>query len=323
MNGKEYEYDAGSYCLKYRIEPEGICICGCQGSAWTVSVPPQIGGMPVTAIGRKAFLSRKNLRRVELPAGLQSIGDWAFAYCGSLEHIAIPAGCSHIGKSLFLDCGRLCCVAGIRQGGERHVGAAQARTQESGRAPEAVEAWTRESGRLLAAAVTHLEACYLLEPALVGSREWLGKWDARLEAVMRTEDQEGYSRQVLCGEEDYGSTDLDAFLQEKRQKKVRLAMLRLLCDEGLPDGLREYLESYLTSHTKGCGSEECWQVVLEEGEVRPDYVQLFLELGCATEDNIEAMVGEMRQDQPQLRAAFLRYRQERLGYGDFFAGLAL
>lgn len=306
MNGKEYEYDADNYCLQYRIEPEGICICGCQGDAWTVSVPPQIEGRPVTAIGRKAFLSRKNLRRISLPAGLRSIGDWAFAYCGSLEHVTIPAGCGHIGKSLFLDCGRLSCVAGIRQNGDCRA-----------------EAWTRESGRLLAAAVTHLEAHYLLEPALVGSREWLGKWDVRLEAVMRAEDQEGYSHQVLCGEEDYGSTDLDAFLQAKRQKKVRLAMLRLLCDEELSGGLREYLEGYLASHTKGCESEECWQVVLEEGEACPDYVQLFLELGCVTRDNIEAMVGEMRQDQPQLRAAFLRYRQERLGYGDFFADLSL
>lgn len=308
MNEKEYEYNADGYCLKYRIEPEGICISGCQGNATAVSVPEQIEGKAVTAIDRKAFLSRKNLRRVCLPAGLRSLGDWAFAYCGSLEHITIPAGCSHMGKSLFLDCGKLESVAGIcRDGGGGETRAA----------------WTLESGRLLAAAVTRLEAYYLLEPAMVGSREWLGKWDARLEAVMRAEDQEGYSKQVLCGEEDYGSTDLNAFLQAKRQKKVRLAMLRLLCDEGLSQGMQKYLEEYLVSHTKGCESEESWQVVLEEGESRPDYIQLFLKLGCAAGDNIEAMVGEMREDQPQLRAAFLRYRQERLGNGDFFAGLSL
>lgn len=309
MSGKEYEYDAGGYCLKYRIEPEGICISGCRGNVWTVSVPPQIEGKPVTAIDRKAFLSRKNLHRIDLPEGLRSIGDWAFAYCGSLEYVTIPAGCGHVGKALFLDCVHLDCVAGVRSSEDGHNGTD--------------EAWTVQSGRLLAAAVTQLEAYYLLEPAQVGSREWLGKWDVRLEAVMRAGDQEGYSRQVLCGEEDYGSTDLNAFLQAKRQKKVRLAMLRLLCNEGLSDRLREYLEGYLVSHTKGCESEESWQVVLEEGETRSDYVQLFLELGCATRENIEAMVAEMREDQPQLRAAFLRYRQERLEYGDFFENLSL
>ena len=127
----------------------------------------------------------------------------------------------------------------------------------------------------------------------------------------------------LCGEEDYGSTDLEAFLRTKRQKKVRLAMLRLLCGERLSGGLQAYLERYLKTHTKGCRSEESWQVVLEEGETHPEYVHLFLQLGCVTRENIEAMIGQMREDQPQLRAAFLRYRQERLEAGGFFAGLSL
>ena len=185
------------------------------------------------------------------------------------------------------------------------------------------EAWSPETGRLLAAGVIQMEAYYLLDPAAVGSQEWLRKWDARLEAVMGEADQEGYSKQVLCGEEDYGSTDLEAFLRNKRQKKVRLAMLRLLCEEELSGRLRAYLEEYLKNHTKGCRSEESWQVVLEDGEIHPEYVHLFLRLDCVTRENIGAMIGQMREDQPQLRAAFLRYRQERLGSGDFFAGLSL
>lgn len=309
MDGREYEYDMGGCRLKYRMQPEGICICGCQGRAGIVTVPERIEGKPVTAVERKAFLSRKNLREIRLPLSLRSIGDWAFAYCDGLERIAIPGECSHMGRAMFLDCGRLECVAGVCGG------------KDSRETPR--EAWTPECGRLLAAAVTQLEAYYLLEPSQVGSREWLVKWDARLEAVMRTSDQEGYSRQVLCGEEDYGSTDINAFLQAKRQKKVRLAMLRLLCDEGLSDGVRAYLQGYLTSHTKGCESEECWQVVLEEGERRPEYARLFLRLGCANRENMEDMIGQMGEEQPQLRAAFLRYQQERLGHADFFAGLSL
>ena len=208
-----------------------------------------------------------------------------------------------------MDCGHLDCVAGIF-----HDGSAEG---------QAREAWSPETGRLLAAGLIQMEAYYLLEPAAVGSPEWLKKWDARLEAVMGAEDQEGYSKQVLCGEEDYGSTDLEAFLRTKRQKKVRLAMLRLLCRERLSGGLQAYLERYLKTHTKGCRSEESWQVVLEEGETHPEYVHLFLQLGCVTRENIEAMIGQMREDQPQLRAAFLRYRQERLEAGGFFAGLSL
>lgn len=306
---KEYEYVAGDCRLKYRMDPDGVCVTGWQGQSWIAQVPERIENRPVTAIDRKAFLSRKNLREIRLPVSLRGIGDWAFAYCDNLERIALPAGCVHIGKALFLDCGRLDCVAGIRDNG--------------GGEDQARAAWSPESGRLLAAGLIRMEAYYLLNPAAVGSPEWLRKWDARLEAVMGEEDQEGYSKQVLCGEEDYGSTDLEAFLRAKRQKKVRLAMLRLLCGEGLSGGLRGYLEEYLKNHTKGCRSEESWQVVLEEGETHPEYVQLFLGLGCVTRENIEAMIGQMREDQPQLRAAFLRYRQERLGTGNFFAGLSL
>lgn len=305
----EYEYSADGCSLKYRVEPEGLCITGWQGRSWMAQVPEQIENRPVTVIDRKAFLSRKNLREIQLPVSLHSIGDWAFAYCDNLERITLPVGCTHIGKALFLDCGHLDCVAGICHGGDAE---GQVR-----------EAWTPETGRLLAAGLIQMEAYYLLEPSAVGSSDWLRKWDARLEAVMGAEDQEGYSKQVLCGEEDYGSTDLNAFLRAKRQKKVRLAMLRLHCGEGLSDRLREDLEGYLKAHTKGCESEESWQVVLAEGEVRPEYVQLFLELGCVTRENIEAMIRQMREDQPQLRAAFLRYRQERLGQGNFFAGLSL
>lgn len=306
---KEYEYSTGDCSLKYRVEAEEVCITGWQGRGWIAQVPERIENRLVTAIDRKAFLSRKSLREIQLPVNLHSIGDWAFAYCDNLERITLPVGCTCIGKALFLDCGRLDCVAGIR-----YSQTAEGKVQE---------AWTPEAGRLLAAGLIQMEAYYLLEPAAVGSLEWLRKWDARLEAVLGAEDQEGYSKQVLCGEEDYGSTDLDAFMQAKRQKKVRLAMLRLLCNEGLCGRLREELEGYLKAHTKGCESEESWQVVLAQGELYPEYVQLFLELGCVNQDNIEAMIRQMREDQPQLRAAFLRYRQEWLGQGGFFAGLSL
>lgn len=304
---KEYEYNTGDGSLRYIVEPEGACITSWQGRGWLARVPERIGDSPVTAVGRKAFLSGKNLREICLPAGLRSIGDWAFAYCNNLERVLLPAGCDRLGKALFLDCGHLDCVEGVcpdAEGGERR-------------------AWTPEVGRLLAAAVIQLEAYYLLEPKAVGSPEWLRKWDLRLEAVMRAGDQEGYSRQVLCGEEDYGSTDLDAFLRAKRQKKVRLAMLRLLCGEGLSPDMRQYLEQYLISHTKGCESEETWQVILAEGEERPEYVQLFLGLGCADRENIESMIRQMGEDQPRLRAGFLRYQQEQLGHNDFFVGLSL
>lgn len=303
---KIYEHDMGAGCLQYTVEHDGVCISGWRGNGRSVSVPEEIEGQPVTGVGRKAFLSKKNLREIVLPVSLRSLGDWAFAYCNNLERVTVPAGCFDIGRTLFLDCDRLECISGTRPG--------------SGAGGEA---WSESCGRLLAAAVTRLDAYYLLEPGAVGSPEWLRKWDARLEAVMRADDGEGYSKQVLCGEEDYGSTDMGAYLRAARQKKAGLAMLRLKCDQGLAPDMRQYLEQYLRTHTKGCESEESWQVILAQGESHPEDVQLFLRLGCAGRENIEAMISQMREDQPQLRAAFLRYQQEQLGHGDFFAGLSL
>ncbi len=285
---QEFVFDTGEYQLKYRQISKGIAVTGYQGFSWAVQVPEEMEGQLVTAVDRKAFLSKKNLREIHLPTGVQSIGDWAFAYCSNLERVTIPESCSSLGKSLFLDCERLECISGIYRS---RVDIAEERrgdvTQQTDRISEA---WSQETGRLLAAAVTWLEAYYLLEPTAVGSPEWLRRWDARLEAVMNAEDQEGYSKQVLCGEEDYGSTDLNAFLQAKRQKKVRLAMLRLLCSEGLLPEARQRLADYLTAHTLGCESEESWQVLLAEGEVHPEYISLFLQLGGVTRENIAAMM---------------------------------
>ena len=55
---------------------------------------------------------------------------------------------------------------------------------------------------------------------------------------MEEDDNEGYLKQVLCGEEDYGSTDLEAFLSGKRKKKVRLCMLRLQHSQAIGGKLR-------------------------------------------------------------------------------------
>ncbi len=121
---KEYEYNTGDGSLRYIVEPEGACITGWQGRGWLARVPERIGDSPVTAVGRKAFLSGKNLREISLPPGLHSIGDWAFAYCNNLERVLLPAGCDRLGKALFLDCGHLDCVEGVcpdAEGGERRA----------------------------------------------------------------------------------------------------------------------------------------------------------------------------------------------------------
>ena len=65
MREKEWEFAEGS--LYYEIEGESVRITRFQGLASHVEVPGEIEGLPVRAIEKKAFLSKKNLRFVTLP----------------------------------------------------------------------------------------------------------------------------------------------------------------------------------------------------------------------------------------------------------------
>lgn len=268
-----------------------------QGAVSEVCIPEQVEGLAVTGIGKKAFLSKKSLRKVLLPDTVKEIGDWAFAYCDNLELVEAPCRDIRFGKAVFLECNSLKAFT-IR---ER----------------------SRTTAALLAAAVTRLEAYYLLDIHEAGSREWLSKWDARMLTVIRKPDQEGFSKQVLCGEEDYGSTDLGAYINNKRKEKVRLMLIRLLHPKGLEGQVREELQDYLRSHTKGCSSEETWQVVLgEHGDDRA-YYQLFGEIGCLTEDNFEGILRDIGEEYSEMKVYFMRYKEEKIGYGDFFGDLEL
>lgn len=310
---REQEYEIPDGSLYYEKQTFsggecGICITRLQGLAGEVEIPEYIEDRPVRSIGRKAFLSKKNLRRVTVPASVTEVGDWAFAYCDSLHTVVFcaaedgdSAGAGsrelRFGKSVFMECGSLRFLY-VRDGREA-------------------------TAALLAAAVTTAGVPYLLQFSEAGSREWLEKWDARMMTVLHSADNEGYARQVLCGEEDYGSTDLPAYESGQRKIKVRLLLLRLLYPEGLSAHRRQELEEYLREHTKGCAHEETWEVVLSEhGEDRA-YCQLFTELGCVSEDNFDTLLADVGGEYPELKAYLMRYKEERLGYTDFFAGLDL
>ncbi len=300
---KEYEYQGEGYYLKLQEAENGLQVVACGGRASLVQVQEAVEGIPVTGIAKKAFLSRKHIRELILPPTIKRIEDWAFAYCGQLEQITLPGGITELGKAVLVNADalqKINCVTNV-----------------------GLHQWSEDVAYLLAGAMKDLDAYYLLDLQAAGSEEWFAKWDARLLAVMEEDDNEGYLKQVLCGEEDYGSTDLVAFLSGKRKKKVRLCMLRLQHNEGLTEKLESYLTAYLQTHTKGCEQEETWQVLLQERNTDKESWDLFLDLGCATGENMEAMLADIGENYPEMKAYFLRYKAEKLGYEDFFAGLEL
>ncbi len=278
--------------ITYQIHNEAVCILSCEALEGRVVIPDVIEGKAVTEIAKKAMLSDKIVRELVLPAELETVGEWAFAHCTGLTKVWMEKRDIRFGKGAFKDCGRLQYL--FLKGEEN----------------------PRVAG-LLAAAPVALEAEYLLSPLEAGEAEWLKKLDARLLALLEKPDEEGYSRQVLCGEEDLMAS-LDIYLSDRRKQKAELCYLRLLQDTGLSDGFREYLEGWLRSHTKGCMSQASWEVILEEHTENAAYYNVFAKAGCITEENFEGFLADLGESHPERKAWFFKYKEEHMEQKDFF-----
>ena len=94
-------YHSNEYIVEVR--PHGqrqtIVITGYNGSSVNLSIPEQINGYPVIAIGDNAFRSRQ-IQTVILPPSLVAIGSYAF-FDNRLRTIAIPPSVTTIGIGAF------------------------------------------------------------------------------------------------------------------------------------------------------------------------------------------------------------------------------
>ena len=73
-----------------------------------ITVPRELGGYEVTAIGDYAFYGCSSLTSVELPETITSIGDFAFGGCTSLKPgITIPENVESLGAYVFTNCPNL------------------------------------------------------------------------------------------------------------------------------------------------------------------------------------------------------------------------
>lgn len=299
METKEQVTERGN--LRYEIVEGTAVLTGYSGRDIVLAVPETVDGVSVVWIGKKAFLSNKTLRQVRLPNSLMGIGDWAFAYCSGLEMVALPYRRLEVGQGVFKECQSLSQIKNSAGKEERE-----------------------DIASLLAATVGLLDAFYLFTPENAGTESWLASFDARVETQISLPDNEGFSRMLLCGEEDCGSRDTDVgyYMEQKRRAKVRLAMLRLFHDYGLKEDFRKVLAAYLVTHVKGCESEETWRVILEEhGDEKP-YYELLTGLGGVTEDNFQAMMDDMGERHAEMKA-YLMCFHDGLRKKDAFAAFEL
>lgn len=300
--------------IGYMVEDgKRVTITDYSGTDTEVWVPEEIEGIPVRGIAKKTFLSRKQLRKAVLPVTIEEVGDWTFAYCTNLESIWLPKREMKLGSRIFMECPKVGWIYAYRPG----IG-----KEEIGGKPEERKDREGQCATLLAASAGMLDTEYLMNPLEAGTESWIRKWDARMNAVMEEEDSEGYTKMILCGEEDYGSS-LEEFVKNKRKGKVKLALLRLMNPIGLAEDMEEKLKAYVAGHTKGCDTEESWEVIRTEYGHKKEYMQKFAEIGGVTEGNFDAILRDMPDEYAEMKAFLIQYKAQKMECRDFFAGLAL
>ena len=87
----------------YREENGGAVITGYVGDAAILSIPSHLDGLPVTAIGERAF-AHASFVALTVPDGVVSIGWFAFYECLSLTDVTLPASVTSIGYAVFDGC---------------------------------------------------------------------------------------------------------------------------------------------------------------------------------------------------------------------------
>ena len=76
------------------------------GPSFSISIPSEYEGHPVTAIADNAF-SWSSVRNVTIPVSITQIGEAAFSWCESLLSIDIPDTVRTIGEWAFIGCSSL------------------------------------------------------------------------------------------------------------------------------------------------------------------------------------------------------------------------
>ncbi|MBX3734708.1 MAG: leucine-rich repeat domain-containing protein [Verrucomicrobiae bacterium] len=97
----------GVVSFTYVTNQNGITITGYSGAGEAVTIPADIHGLPVTAIGDGAFSGRIGPTQIIIPDGVTSIGYGAFWGCTGLTQITLPGSLANIGNGAFADCPNL------------------------------------------------------------------------------------------------------------------------------------------------------------------------------------------------------------------------
>ena len=92
--------------MTFEVSDDHATLTKYKGGDWTLDIPTEVEGVPVTTIGDLAFESRYYLDELVIPEGITTIGNAAFRYSG-LYRLALPSTLAQVGKTSFVGMKRL------------------------------------------------------------------------------------------------------------------------------------------------------------------------------------------------------------------------
>jgi len=306
------EMSVGNGVLAYSISDNKATIEYYRGKDVAVIVPDTIEGSPVVNIGKKAFLSAKTVSRIVIPQTVAKIGDWAFASCSRLTELVLPKNNLEMGSGVFRDCVMLEKIV-LTEGWSEACGAnVSGATTDSN---------TEDVFYLLAAAVGKLDAQYLFDIENAGSPDWFEHFDSTVLQMLAKDDSDGFSKMLLCGEEDYvgDESNLDTYCLMNQKSKVRIILLRLLHSAGIKDETKERFSNYLKTYMDNV----TWKVVLEEHGDAREYFDLLIDYECINKDNISRLIESMGEHNTGMKGYLMKVKSEKMGGNDFLDDLDL
>ena len=93
--------------FQFEATTRGMVLTKSNHTAAFVTVPENWNGEPVREIGNYAFAQQSNLKRVTLPASVETIGNHAFYNCYALEQLILHNGLHSVGDGAFKNCRNL------------------------------------------------------------------------------------------------------------------------------------------------------------------------------------------------------------------------
>lgn len=293
-----------------------VYIMSYSGHDTEITIPDTIEGFSVTCIAKKAFLSNKLIKEIMLPSSIIEIGDYAFARCSKLNKVGIPYKNIKMGQGILMECDALTQIYNTAEGENGIISAKNIISLEVSDKLDSTcdivdlnKKLRDDVSYMLAATTGILDAPYLFDLESAGSDDWFKKWDTRMKMKMEMDDSEGFSKMLLCGEEDYGSneTDPEYYKHLKRLSKIRVAMLRFMHNVNLDGKIYDLLKQYLLMHIKGAKHEETWDVILNEHGDEKEYYEFLTDIGGVTEENFELMLADMGNRHTEMKAYLMKY----------------